>query len=214
MNEYEVRAPIRRPWIVILFVFVFWQFTPFLLINSLLLRGIIRPQSPAEFFSCIILGIPFLLLATAMTVWFLRIILRNLIGEETLRLEPGKLKLRTTVLGLGKWREFPLETISNLRTGGVELENEFTQKAADLPLEQSMQVRRGLAWFKRVAAFLKIQPALMFTSRGKVEWFGSGLEESEAREMLARLKMQLPDSVFAQTRNTLQMFGNIDETED
>lgn len=197
MTDYEISVPVRRPWIALALAFLLYQFRPFFLVTLLMARGIFRPQSTAEFFSCLILGVPFLAASLFCLSAMLRLILLNLIGEETLRLESGRLlKIRTSLLGMGKWKSFLADSLSGLRTGGLELEAELSQKSGDLKLEEMMRTRRLFAWTGRVLEVLGLRPALIFRAGGQTHWFGFGMEESAAREALARLRMHLPESAF------------------
>jgi len=163
---YEVKLPIRRPWLALVLCLLWFPFKPFLLGFFLIVRGIIRPESSTEFFFCLIIGIPYLFIGGMFGLAILRLVLLNLFGEESLKLEEGRLMIRTGRL--------------------------FTRV-------------RGLL------RFFGVLPALIFRARGRTHWFGSSLDEIQAREVLTRLKMHLPESTFVKTRDVLTLTDSEEE---
>ena len=196
MINYEIQVPIRRPWLAFALCFLFFPFRPFLLVIFLMVRGIIRPQSPAEFLSCLILGIPFILIGLGFGVAVLRFILSNLLGQETLRVESDHLSIRQSLFGFGKWKIFPVEKISNLRTGWGSLEAEVARSTESVLMEHTLKAKRWLAtmedFFRRIGCL----PGLMFRAENRTHFFGWSIDKSQASEIFARLKMHLPENAF------------------
>ncbi len=199
MNEYEVHSTIRRPWVPIALGALLYPFRSFFLVTGLMLRGILRPESPVEFFGCLIIGIPFFLIALYLIQKVARLTLLNLLGEEALRVEPGRLMLRQSVFGLGRWRSFPVDSITDFSLGGTQFLEGSNQKEDRVKLEELVRLKRIFGWLEGGLRLFRLWPAFVFRAKGQVRWFGFGLEQSQAREILARLRYHLPEGAFAQT---------------
>jgi hypothetical protein len=196
LSGYEVHLPIRRPilaaGLALLFI-PWWDYSKF---SGLLIRGIVRPESGVEFFFCLALGTPFLLFFAGFGGGLLYLILLNLIGTETLRVESGQLRLRQSLCGIGRWKSFPVGHLTDLRTGGMEFWQELLKGSERKDLKDLLHLQKGLTSAAPLMAFLGIRPGLVFRAKKQVRWFGSGLDELYAREILARLRMHLPEGAF------------------
>jgi len=201
VTDYEISVPVRRPWIALLLLLLVFPFQPFLLVIFLMGRGIVRPQSPAEFFSCLILGIPFFLVGFFVGKMWLWGILVSLFGQETLKLEEGHLMLRESFWGMGKWRSFSVDSIREMRGGRPDLQRYARDReGGQMKLAERLQLQRILAGIEGALRFLGIWPAVLFRAGAGITWFGLGMEESQGREILARLRMHLPESAFQDGR--------------
>ncbi len=177
MVAYERSVPIRRPWLALLFALMFLPLRDYLRFNSFV-------------------DLPF----AAIALWFAfligKMVAVNLFGIQTLQLGDGCLRLREGLFGIGRWQEFPVESISGLRLGGADLEKELLKKTEDLLIKEEVRTGRMFSGLQGVLRFLGVIPAVAFKAKGKPRWFGYGMEEMEAREVLARLRMQLPESAW------------------
>ena len=199
MTQYEITFPIRRPWVAVFLFLLILPFRPYLLMVFLLLRGVIRPQSPAEFFSCLIIGIPFLLVGFFFGGTWLRLILTSLFGREMLKVEEGRLMLREALFGMGRWRSYAADSIRGISGGRLDLQRfarEQGRIGERMKLADTLRWQRILSGLEGGLRFLGVWPALIFRVNGAVTWFGLGMEESQSQEILARLRMHLPESAF------------------
>ena len=197
MSDYEITLPIRRPWLALAAILLVVPFKPFLLVLFLMGRGILRPQSSGEFMMSLIVGIPFLLFGLFFGLRWLRFILLNLIGEETLRLESGCISIRQSLFGFGKWKTFSAEKVTDLRTGWENLRIEINSSSTkSVPVEQRVKAAQWLSVVKDFLQRIGCLPSLMFRSKNQTFFFGSSVDRSQAGEILARLRMHLPEETF------------------
>ena len=73
---------------------------------------------------------------------------------------------------------------------------------------------RTARWFSavhRILDFLGIMPGILFRTKGRTQWFGFSLEPGQAQEILARLRLQMPQSAFAVTQNALSFTEPLEE---
>jgi hypothetical protein len=176
-----------------------YLFRSFFHVTGLMLRGVLRPESRTEFFACLIIGIPFFLIALYLIQKVARLTLLNLLGEEVLRVEPGRLMLRQSVFGMGRWKSFPVDSIADFSLGGTGFLQGSAQRRGSVKLEELMRLERIFGWLEGGLRLFRLWPAFVFRAKGQVCWFGFAMEESQAREILARLRYHLPESAFAQT---------------
>src|SRR5262249_5244720 len=98
--------------------------------------------------------------------------LRNVAGREVVTLSPGTLSLRRQVLGFGRTREFELAHVRDLRVVPLALSPWFL-------------------WWGM--SFWGLGPgSLSFDYGAKTYRFAAGLDEAEAKLLLAELQRHLP----------------------
>lgn len=202
MSSYELTLPIRRSWVAIAVGLFLIPWLDFFRMSMLMARGLVRPQSGAEFVTCIILGLPFLFISLTFGLTVSYYVALNLFGSETLELDAGKLRMRQSVLGMGRWQVFRFEEVSNLRVGGMDLAKELRVRAEGALLQEQVRTGQLFAGIGAAMRFLGIWPGLMFRARNQTRWFGSSMDEMEAREVLARLRMHLPEGAFVSVENS------------
>lgn len=212
MSEYEISVPVRRPVVALLMLVPLGIWYGFLQVSSLLVRGVLGPESGVEFFFCLLLGLPFALICVVVGLALVRLILYNLLGKETLRVERSHLLIRGSLFGLGRWKRFPVEKISDLRTGRSNLQAGVARSFHGTGVADWLRVQRWSEGLARLYARVGAMPGILFKVDGQVHGFGACLGDGQAQEILVRLKFHLPEDAFAVTEEALTLFKREEES--
>lgn len=200
----EAHLAARRIWpLLFLLGLILYVWTRYFLLGVplLLLRGVLEPKIPVEFFFCLILGSFFLLFFLGLAAPILYEIGFQLFGQEVVRVEGGWLSIQKRLFGMGKSRRFPTAEISQMglleRTLAAELGRMEIRRgpaqAQRLSLGQLSSRQRWIGWLQRLGF-----KGILFRQGGSPHWFAGGLSSQEAGELLTRLKFYLPEGAFAQ----------------
>ena len=195
----EVHIAAGKVWpILVLMVAILYVWLRFSLgVPLLMLRGVLDPKSPVEFFFCLVLGSFFLLFFIGFGAPVLHEIGFQFFGEEVVRAEGGWLTIKKSLFGLGKRRKYPVNEISGLVPLEDTLQSEISKSekpTGELSLNQLSKRQIWIGWLKRLGV-----KGITFRQGGSPHWFGSGLARQEVGELLTRLKFYLPVEAFVPT---------------
>ena len=196
MADYELNVPIRRPWLALLTILFFFPFWDFIKFSAFIISRVFHAESQVELFFSAVIGIPFALITLSFASLLGYWIGLNLFGTQELRLEKDRLRLRSSFLGFGKWREFKIWEITKMRSGGKEFEKEMLGKAEEMLIQEHVRTGNMFAGLKGLLSFFGIAPGIVFRAKKETVWFGCGMEESHTGEVVARLRMHLPEGAF------------------